>query len=294
MHTHFRRISILLVSVLAGVGAAACSSSTPKTTTTATPPTSSQSSGSTSATATYDGNLSRTGYVNDTSLTASNSAKLAQKWHLSVSTPISAQPIVDDGTIYWADWDGNMHATTLAGKDLWSTSLQVQPKPAGCIYNLATLGILSTPTIGTVGGTRVLWAGGGNGQMVELNAATGKIMWQTDLKVVASNDIWSSPAYYNGSLYVGVASWQGCPQVFGRFVKLDATTGAVQGSINFSSLVAAKCDGPGVCGPRPRSIRARTPSTSGPPMTSVIRSTKTPSSGSMPPRSPSRRSGRSR
>ena len=48
-----------------------------------------------------------------------------------------------------------------------------------------------------------------------------------------------------GELYVGLASFQGCPQEFGRIVRLNAATGALQAALNFKSIVPAKCHGPG-------------------------------------------------
>jgi outer membrane protein assembly factor BamB len=195
---------------------------------------------------TYHGNVSRTGYTNDTLINAQNAAELHQTWHASASAPISAQPIVDDGVVYWGDWKGFMHATTLSGKALWSTSLGITPKPPGCPFNLAAQGILSTPTIGMIGGRRVLWVGGGHAQMVALNASSGKIVWQTPLGTEPGSSIWSSPAYYDGSIYAGLASFQGCPQEFGRIVRLNAATGAPQAALNFQSIVPAKCHGPGM------------------------------------------------
>jgi outer membrane protein assembly factor BamB len=229
----FLVFSVVIVATVAG-----CSSS-PTSSTPKAAPTSASSS------ATYDSNYMRTGYLTDTPITPSNAASLTQSWHISAGAPISGQPIVDDGTVYWGDWKGMMHATTLSGKPLWSTSLGTSARPPGCIYNLATLGILSTATVGTIGGQKALWVGGGHGQMVALNASNGKIIWQTNLGTEPGSSIWSSPAYYNGSIYIGVASWQGCPQEFGRIVRLNAATGAVQNSINFQSIVPAKCKGPG-------------------------------------------------
>ena len=190
---------------------------------------------------TYHGNLSRTGYTTDTSITPQNAAQLHQSWRVSASGSISAQPIVNDGVVYWSGWNGFIYATTLSGKALWSTSLGITPRPPGCIYNLASLGIASTPTIGTINGRRVLWVGGGRGQMVALDASSGKIVWQTPLRTAQGNTIWSSPAYYRGSIYVGVASFQGCPPVLGRIVRLNAATGTLQAALTFSSFVPAKC-----------------------------------------------------
>ncbi|HXW80712.1 MAG TPA: PQQ-binding-like beta-propeller repeat protein, partial [Acidimicrobiales bacterium] len=183
--------------------------------------------------------------MTQTSLAPPNVAGLKQQWHLRVSAPISAQPIVYKGIIYWGDWNGNMHATTLSGKTLWSTSLGITPKPPACPYPLVKLGIESTPTIGFINGQTVVWVGGGAGQLVALNASNGSVIWQTHLATEVGDAIWSSPAYYRGSLYVGVASFQGCPQEFGRIVRVSAATGAVQSAINFASLVPARCKGPG-------------------------------------------------
>jgi outer membrane protein assembly factor BamB len=190
---------------------------------------------------TYHGNLSRTGYSTDTTISPQNAAQLHQTFQLSAKAPISAQPIVGGGVVYWGDWNGIMHATTVSGKSLWSTSLGITPRPPGCIYNLATQGILSTPTMGKIGKRRVLWAGGGRGQMVALNASNGRIIWQTSLRMGQGTSIWSSPAYYKGSIFVGVASFQGCPPEFGSVVRLNAATGAVQATLNFSTKVPARC-----------------------------------------------------
>ena len=194
---------------------------------------------------TYHGNLSRTGYTTNSSITGENATQLHQIWSTTVGAPTSAQPIFYNGVVYWADWKGVMHATTSSGKALWSTPLGVTPKPKGCPFNLAPQGVLSTPTMGTIGKRQVLWAGGGRAQMVALDASTGKIIWQTRLGTETGSSIWSSPAYYDGSLYVGLASFQGCPQEFGRIARLSAATGARQASLNFRSLVPAKCHGPG-------------------------------------------------
>src|ERR1700722_19535516 len=182
---------------------------------------------------TYHGNVARTGYTNDTSISAQNVSQLQEGWNVSVTAPISAQPIVDDGIVYWGDWNGVMHATTTSGKALWSISLGTTPRPPSCPFTLATQGILSTPTIGMIGGQRVLWVGGGRAQMVALDASSGKIVWQTPLGTEPGSSIWSSPAYYKGSIYVGLASFQGCPQEFGRIVRLKAATGALQAALNF-------------------------------------------------------------
>ena len=72
---------------------------------------------------TYHANNSRTGYSTGSSITTANASNLSQKWRLSVTSPISDQPIVDNGVIYWGDWRGQMHATSVTGRPLWSAPL---------------------------------------------------------------------------------------------------------------------------------------------------------------------------
>lgn len=233
MRRHRGRWSLVPLSMVVVLVAACGSAAAPKATT------------SSVASATYDGNTSRTGYTTATSITPANVAGLTQRWHISVGAALSAQPIVDNGVIYWGDWKGNMHATTLSGKALWSTSLGTTSKPQGCPYPLAATGILSTATVGTINRQTVIWVGGGNSQLVALNASSGKVIWQTNLRTEPGNLIWSSPLYYKGSIYSGVASFQGCPDEFGRIVRVNAATGAVQNAINFASILPARCKGPG-------------------------------------------------
>src|SRR5581483_1128893 len=57
--------------------------------------------------------------------------------------------------------------------------------------------------------------------------------------------MYSSPDFYNGSLYVGTASLADCPLIQGRMVKLNATTGAQQAALN---VVANGCVGGGIWG----------------------------------------------
>ena len=236
MRRQLRRSSFALIAILiVQAVASGVSAATPKS-----------PSISSVASATYDANNSRTGYTTNTSITPANVGGLTQRWKTSVTAPISGQPIVSGGVVYWGDWNGIMHATRLSsGKPIWSTSLGKTPKPPGCIYGLATLGVASTATIGTLNGRKVLWVGGGAGQLVALNATNGSTIWRTPLRTAPGDSIWSSPLLYKGSIYVGVSSFQGCPDHFGRIVRVNAATGALQKAINFASLLPAKCQGPG-------------------------------------------------
>jgi polyvinyl alcohol dehydrogenase (cytochrome) len=195
---------------------------------------------------TYHGNNARTGFTGNSSVTPANASTLHPAWSMKSTAIVSNQPIVAGNTVYWGDWNGYMHATSTSGRSRWATFLGVTPPPKGCPYPLPTQGIVSSPTVGRIGGRNLLWVGGGGGQLVALNASNGRVVWRTQLRTEPGDSVWSSPALYKGSIYVGVASFQGCPQEFGRIVRVNAATGAVQKALNFSSLVPAKCKGPGV------------------------------------------------
>ncbi len=194
--------------------------------------------------ATYHANNSRTGYSTGSSINTANVSNLFQKWHIAVSAPISDQPIVDNGVVYWGDWSGHMHATSVSGKPLWSTFLGTASNPAACPYHLATQGIVSSPTVGTLNGRNLVWVGGGAGQLVALNASTGAIVWSTRLGKPPEYVTWTSPALYNGSIYEGVASFNDCPDIDGTFDRVDAATGAIQAV--YHPRVPTGCVGVGI------------------------------------------------
>jgi polyvinyl alcohol dehydrogenase (cytochrome) len=194
--------------------------------------------------ATYHGDNARTGFSAGTSISSANAASLLQKWHDTVGASISDQPIVANGVVYWGDWTGHMHATTLAGTSVWSTALGTASKPKSCPYDLATQGIVSSAAVGTVDGKNLVWVGGGAGQVVALNVSNGKVVWSTRLGTPPEYVTWSSPTLYDGSVYEGVASFNDCPVINGSFDRLNAATGAIE-AINHLSI-PSNCVGPGI------------------------------------------------
>src|SRR6266496_3607882 len=82
-----------------------------------------------------------------------------------------------------------------------------------------------------------------NAHFYALDALTGKIIWNTSLGSSPSHFIWSSPAIYNGSVYIGMASFGDCPLVQGKMIQLNASTGAIQHAFN---VVPNGCLGGGI------------------------------------------------
>jgi polyvinyl alcohol dehydrogenase (cytochrome) len=172
-------------------------------------------------------------------------ATIAPIWTATATGPVTVQPTVADGVVYWGSWDGFEHATSTAGGvELWKTYLgrttapQCDPQQAG-VASAAALGTVS------VGGTRttLVFVGGGDAVLYALDARSGAVVWKQPMGVHNEDFLWSTPLFYNGSVYMGDASFGDCPLTQGKVVKVDAATGRVQAT--FKS-VPDGCIGGGV------------------------------------------------
>ena len=168
------------------------------------------------------------------------------RWDVTGSATISDQATLANGFLYWGSWDGYEHATDAStGEELWRTFLGEETD-----NNCAPphVGVGSTAAIGSVQlhgrPNELLFVGGGDGSVYALRASTGAIVWSRNFGSPKQGwFIWSSPALYRGSVYIGVASIGSCPLVRGALVKLDAATGATQAEFD---TVAKGCIGASV------------------------------------------------
>ena len=197
---------------------------------------------------TYLNGLARTGFAPaEKVITVSSAPSLRLRWTATSGGPASAEPVVAGGVIYWGSWDGHERATTSSGALLWTS------RDLGSISNTHCLppsvGLASTATVGMtlLRGKPALavLVGGGDGYFYALNASNGFVIWRTRLWTDRGTFLWSSPAYYRGSLYEGVASVGDCPLVRGKLVRLNANTGAIQKTFY---TAPAGCTGAGVWG----------------------------------------------
>ena len=174
---------------------------------------------------------------------------LKQHWSFQTGGGISAQPVTANGYIYFGSWDGNEYATDLQGNKIWATNLGVTSNPkCGSAGYVPSVGVASTASVVniTIGrATSVVFVGGGDANFYALNAANGAILWRTSLGKSPNTFIWSSPSYYNGSVYIGVASFGDCPLVPGKVVAFNAVTGQITNSFK---AVPNNCIGAGVWG----------------------------------------------
>ncbi len=199
---------------------------------------------------TYQLNNGRAGFNSaETTITSANAANLKVHWKIQASgspNAISAQPVVANGTIYWGSWDGLERANSLSGSKVWSTAHGALGQTSDSSCDPPVVGVASTATV-TGAGTNhpTVYVGGGNAKLYALNGKNGTVEWSTALGSSPSNFIWSSPAVYNGSVYIGNASFGDCPLVQGQLVQLSASTGAIQHVFN---VVPNGCTGGGVWG----------------------------------------------
>ena len=191
---------------------------------------------------TYMADNGRSGFnPNETIINPSTAPNLKLKWIHTAAGAISTQPVEANGLVYWGSWDGVEHTTKLDNTRFWTTNIGTTTDSA---CSPPRVGVASTATIGTVmisgTATSVDFVGGGNGKFYALNALTGAIIWQTTLGSSPSHFIWSSPALFNNSIYIGMSSFGDCPLVQGQLIQLDATSGSIQHTFN---VVPSGCTG---------------------------------------------------
>ena len=190
----------------------------------------------------------RSGLAADAGFNPTSVPSLKLAWKASDTAPnhgVFSQPIVSNGIVYWGSFDGFERATTTSGTPVWQTNLGTS-SPPGCT-DPSEAGVASTPTVTTDvpvdGATSVLYVGGGASKVYALNAATGAVLWSYDVGGNPSTFVWSSPAVFGNSVYIGVASFGTCPDVQGQLLKLDRVTGALEGTFD---VVPNGCIGGGV------------------------------------------------
>ncbi len=199
-------------------------------------------------------NLTTYGYSNahenfnpaETIITALTARHLKQKWAHKTNSGGTDQPatatVGNQMIVYWGSWDGYLHATNVnTNARIWATFIG-QTADASCDPPVA--GVSSSPTVTTINGKLEVMVGGGDANLYALDATTGQVLWKTPFPGSSpSVYIWSSPTIYNGSIYIGSASFGDCPLTHGQLLQFDATTGKL---IHQFDTVPNGCTGGGV------------------------------------------------
>jgi outer membrane protein assembly factor BamB len=174
-----------------------------------------------------------------TAVTPANAASLTLSYHWHPDAPpagaprndVYSSPAVVNGVIYIASNSGDFYAIDLAtGNVIWKRNLGwVQQFTCQSRGTSASPSVLPDPKTGLL----TVYEAGGDGYLYALNAATGAIVWKSEIKVQSPgvNDWfdWSSPTVYRGRIYVGLTSQCDNPLTRGGVKKFDQHTGTVLG-----------------------------------------------------------------
>lgn len=159
----------------------------------------------------FDYNNSR--YQASSTITSANVGQLAQKWMFPTYYPVTSTPIVENGSVYFADWGGNVYSLNIADGSLgWKVNVGI--------------GVSSTLALSN-GLVYVSGSPNGPAEVLALNQTSGKMVWTYEFHS-SMTSIWASPVIYNDRLFVGLAS-SGEPEnessMKGEIDSLNATTG---------------------------------------------------------------------
>jgi polyvinyl alcohol dehydrogenase (cytochrome) len=131
----------------------------------------------------------------DAGIKAEDVSKLTLKWAFGFpdAAVLRSQPAVYRGRVFVGSPDGSMY------------SLDAQ---TGCVHWITTVQaeVRSGITVAEVEGKPTLFFGDSSGYIYGLDAATGKQLWKLSLDEHPAAKATSTPVFYRGQLYVGIAS----------------------------------------------------------------------------------------
>ena len=156
-------------------------------------------------------------------LTASDIPKLKLKWAFAFPGDLQsyAQSTIAGGRVFVGSWGGKVYSLSAA---------------TGCIHWFfdAGQGVRSAISVGRVGNRDIAVFGDAQANLYAVDAATGRLLWKTDVDDFPVGRISGSPTLHNGRIYVGTASGEEasganpayeCCKFRGSVVAVDAATG---------------------------------------------------------------------
>ena len=170
-----------------------------------------------------------------------NVTQLRLAWKIETETPVTHQPLVQDGRIYFADWSGGISAADAkTGKVLWQKAVE-QP-----MTNWPWHGFCGTGTLGE----GMLFEASAEGNAFAVDTQSGAVKWKTRFVGDEKNAGNCGTIFYQDDLvFIGVSSVEeglalqikGFEVKFrGSVVALNATTGKEAWRL---SLVAPPANG---------------------------------------------------
>lgn len=192
----------------------------------------------------YKRDLANDGLSAETGINSTNATSLMTKWTFPTGGLISASAAVatvnGTSTLYLGSWSGIFYAiNAVTGQTIWMFQVDQigQCKTNGCrIGSSAAVDVANN----------LVFFGARNAYLYALNATTGQVVWKES---VGDNrvgyEVWSSPAVYNGMVFVGVSSHGDNPCLPGGLVNAyNELTGVPVWS--FNTIDQSTCPS-GVC-----------------------------------------------
>ena len=177
----------------------------------------------------FMGDIGHTGLnSNETTITATTAKNLALSWQFTTGGAIYSSPIISNGVLYIGSWDGYEYAiSTSTHQQLWKQYLGQMNQPKPCYNGGGLMGVSSSPTVQN----GVMFVGGGDGNFYALNTSDGSILWKTFLGAYPYY-IWSSPLYFNNTVYVGLSGFCDPPYVQGKVEAFNPANGSMLASVS--------------------------------------------------------------
>ena len=148
------------------------------------------------------GNRQNTRYqASEHTLSVSNVSNLTTKWAFTTGADVSATPAVDNDTVYFPDWAGNLYAVDkLTGAQKWQVSIAAASGVPGDKARATPAVTEDKLIIGTQGPF------GGGGKVLAFNKFTGALVWSTAADTHPAAIITQSATVFDERVYVGVSS----------------------------------------------------------------------------------------
>ncbi len=168
--------------------------------------------------------------INST-INASNVGSLKQTWFFNTQNDVTSTPVVSAGTVYFADWGGNVYAVNvLTGTKIWEANLNnaIKPGTKTAISSTLTLAygnVYVSDGLGNVSSPKTY--------LFALSQSDGSIVWKdtgSTFKTTMTS-MWGSPTIYNNVIYIGVSGTPGptldnSPFKIGAIYAINAQNGA--------------------------------------------------------------------
>ena len=130
-------------------------------------------------------------------ISAQYASQLKSGWNIATDDMVTGMPLVDNGSVYFADWSGTIYAANASnGSIIWKKKVE-QPNMQWPWYGFAGTGAL---------GNGAVYFASVEGNAFALDMKTGNVLWQVKFTNNQYAGNLGKLMYYDGMVYLGTAS----------------------------------------------------------------------------------------